>query len=64
MLTPYLKKMTQYNWLGSLIKALVKGSVFALPVLMTLVPEAWLNITLGTMGYMLIDFLQKRFTTL
>lgn len=54
----------QYKFLEGLFKALLKGGLFALPLVMAMLPQEWMNLTLGTAGYMLADFLQKRYTNL
>lgn len=54
----------EYNIGGSFLKAIIKGSVFALPIVISLLPKEWMDVTVGTLGYMLIDFLQKKFTSL
>lgn len=54
----------QYNFWRSLLKAIVKGTLFMLPVAMTLLPAVWMNMTLGTAFYMVIDWCQKKYTTL
>lgn len=54
----------QYKIGRSFVKAIVKGGVFALPLILPLVPQAWLNLTIGTLAYMLLDYLQREYTTL
>ena len=54
----------KYNIWSSFLKAVVKGSVFALPIVVSLLPKEWMDITVGTLGYMLIDFVQKKYTSL
>jgi hypothetical protein len=53
-----------YNIWSGLLKAIVKGSVFSLPMILTVLPQEWLNLTVGTLGYLLLDFLQKKYTSL
>lgn len=52
----------EYNFWKSLLKALVKGSLFALPIVVALLPKAWMDVTVGTALYMIADYLQKKFT--
>jgi len=54
----------KYSFWGGLFKAVVKGSAFALPLILTVVPEAWLNMTIGTASYLALDYLQKKYTSL
>lgn len=54
----------KYSFIGSLFKAVVKGSAFALPLILAILPKEWLNLTLGTALYMGLDFLQKKYTSL
>ena len=56
--------MQTYNWKNSLLKALVKGSAFAFPIVIAMLPKEWMNLTLGTIVYMALDYVQKKHTNL
>lgn len=54
----------KYNFWSSLLKAVVKGSAFALPLVVPMLPKAWMDVSFGTALYMFVDFLQKKYTSL
>lgn len=59
-----MQTIQPYSFVKSIGKFLVKGGVLVLPLLIHFLPASVLNLTLGGAGYLLVDFLQKKYTTL
>ena len=55
--------MSKYNFWQSVLKMVVKFGVAVLPVAITLLPLEWQNLTIGGALYLVLDFLQKRYTS-
>ncbi len=54
----------KYNFWVSFTKMLIKVGALATPLVLALLPNEWVNLTLGGALYMLLDFLQKKYTTI
>jgi len=55
--------MQKYSFWQSLLKMVVKVGVFLLPLLIHFLPSGWLDLTIGGVLYMVLDWLQKKYTT-
>jgi len=53
----------KYSFGKSLLKLAIKGGILVIPFAFTLLPKEWLNITLGSALYLLLDYIQKVYTT-
>lgn len=54
--------MQTYSFKKSLIKNLIRLALFGIPILMTLLPHEWMNMTLGTVLAMIFDVLKAKTT--
>jgi len=54
----------KYNWVHGILKLVVKGGVLLIPLAMNFIPETWLQLTVGGVLYLLVDYLQKLYTSL
>lgn len=56
-------KVQEYSFWKSFLKMVVKVGVLAIPLVIGLLPKEWMDLTLGGALYMLLDWMQKKFTT-
>lgn len=54
----------KYNFWTSVAKMLVKVGVLAIPLVIGLLPKEWMDLTLGGVLYLVLDFAQKKYTSI
>lgn len=57
---PILNLM-QYSFAKGLIKAAVSTALFAIPVLLNVMPQEWMDLTVGGVLVLLMNFLKIKF---
>lgn len=52
----------KYDFWKGLKKALIQFVLFGIPVLLSVLPQEWMNLTLGGALALLVNYLKVRFT--
>lgn len=61
-LIPSSKNM--YTFKSSLLKTVIRVGILSIPMLITLLPQEWMNLTLSGILYMIFDWLKAKYTTI
>lgn len=52
---------TGYSFLTGLKKTLIQMAIFGLPMVVTLLPETWMNLTVGGILALIVNYLKFQF---
>lgn len=55
--------MKIYSFKKGLVKAIINTVIFLVPVLIQILPQEWMNITIGGFLYLIVNWLKIKYIT-